>query len=70
MEGVTQCIRQNTRYPQGNQNHEPNLVDHFYTTSPDKLKVQVKEVGYSDHNMISGERMTRGGDDMPKYTQI
>ena len=69
VEGVTQCIRQNTRYPQGNQNHEPNLVDHFYTTSPDKLKIQVKELGYSDHNMISGERMARGGDDMPKYTQ-
>ena len=70
VEGVTQCIKQNTRYPMGNQNHEPNLVDHFYTTSPDKLKkVEVKEVGYSDHNMISGERIAKGGDNMPKYTQ-
>ena len=26
-------------------------------------------MGYSDHNMISGERIAKGGDNMPKYTQ-
>ena len=38
-QGVTQCVKKDTRQPQGNQNHKPAILDHFYTTVPDKLKI-------------------------------
>ena len=69
-QGVTQCIKEVTRYPQGGQKHEPALLDHFYTTAPDKLKkIEVLRMGYSDHSMIMGERETGHREEQPKYTQ-
>ena len=69
-QGVTQCVKKNTRYPQGNQNHKPAILDHFYTTVPDKLKnIDVIHTGFSDHSMIIAERYTRKREEIQKYTQ-
>ena len=69
-QGVTQCVKKDTRQPQGNQNHKPAILDHFYTTAPDKLKnIDVIHTGFSDHSMIIAERYTRNREEIQKYTQ-
>ena len=69
-QGVTQCIKEVTRHPQGGQKHEPAILDHFYTTAPDKLKkIEVIQTGYSDHSIIMGQRETSDKGEQPKYTQ-
>ena len=61
-EGVTQCVRGPTRFPQGAQLHPPAGLDHFWSSAPEKLsEVQVIAQGSSDHAVIHGVRITKRG---------
>ena len=52
-EGVSQCVRGPTRFPQGAQQHVPAGLDHLWSSAPEKLKeVQVLAQGSSDHSVI------------------
>ena len=66
-EGVTQCVRGPTRFPQGAQQHAPAGLDHFWSSAPEKLsEVQVLVQGSSDHSVIYSVRLTGSGTDEKK----
>ena len=59
-QGVTQCVKGVTRWPQGNQEGVPTCIDHHWTTAPEKLsEVTVTQIGSSDHGLISAVRYAR-----------
>ena len=59
-QGVTQCVKGVTRWPQGNQDGVPKCIDHHWTTAPEKLsEVTITQIGSSDHGLITGVRYAR-----------
>ena len=59
-QGVTQCVKGITRWPQGNQGGVPTCIDHHWTTAPEKLsEVTITPMGSSDHGLISAVRYAR-----------
>ena len=67
-QGVTQCVKGVTRWPQGNQDGAPTCIDHHWTTAPEKLsEVTVTQMGSSDHGLISAVRFARNIKSGQKY---
>ena len=59
-QGVTQCVKGVTRWPQGNQEGVPTGIDHHWTTAPENLsEVTVTQIGSSDHGLLSAVRYAR-----------
>ena len=59
-QGVTQCVKGVTRWPQGNQDGVPTCIDHHWTTAPEKLsEVTIIQMGSSDHGLILAVRYAR-----------
>ena len=59
-QGVTQCVKSATRWPQGRQAGLPVTIDHHWTTAPEKLsEVTVLQISSSDHVILSAVRFAR-----------
>ena len=59
-QGVTQCVKSATRWPQGRQAGMPVTIDHHWTTDPEKLsEIKVAHMGSSDHALLSAVRYAR-----------
>ena len=59
-QGVTQCIKSPTRWPQGLQAGVPTTIDHHWSTAPEKLsEFSIYHMGSSDHALISVVRHAR-----------
>ena len=59
-QGVTQCIKSPTRWPQGLQAGVPTTIDHHWSTAPEKLsEFSIYHMGSSDHALIAVVRHTR-----------
>ena len=59
-QGVTQCVKSPTRWPQGLQAGIPVTIDHHWTTAPEKLsEVSLMHMGSSDHALVSVVRYSR-----------
>ena len=59
-EGVTQCVKSATRWPQCTQAGLPVTIDHHWTTAPEKLsEVTVLPMGSSDHALLFAVRFAR-----------
>ena len=61
--GVQQMIRGPTRYHSGS---KPSLIDHVYSSSPEKVEVENVSYGSSDHNMIGIRRKNGAIIDKPR----
>ena len=67
-QGVTQCVKSVTRWPQGRQAGVPVTIDHHWTTAPEKLsEVTMIPMGSSDHAFLSAVRYARNIKNIPQY---
>ena len=62
--GFVQLVQAPTRFWPG---QEPSGLDHWYTNRPGKLsEIQIKNVGASDHRLITGTRFSKSVISKPK----
>ena len=67
-QGVTQCVKSATRKPQGMQAGMLVIIDHHWTTAPEKLsEVAVIPMGSSDHALLSAVQYSRHIKNIPEY---